>query len=253
MDDEGKANITASSVMSYHNVLHGSEDYYEALRYARIIADNLTKTLDVEGVEVFPYSVFYVFFEQYLTIWSEALKAIGYSLLVVALGSFLFSGLNLFSTFIITLMVFLTVIHMACLMFIWNITLNAVSLVNLAMVIIIYNQGTSLKTVSILVNGHSSGVLWSHSALLREVNFEYCSWSCYGSAGGNGKLGVVWNYSDEILWDNRPGVREFADFQDLLLQDVSGDRGDWGSDGVSAAAGTFEFRWGVKISELGEE
>lgn len=41
--------------MSYHVVLHGSEDYYEALRYARIIADNLTETLNTEGVDVFPY------------------------------------------------------------------------------------------------------------------------------------------------------------------------------------------------------
>lgn len=41
--------------MSYHNVLRGSKNYYEALRYARIIAENLTLTLDTEGVEVFPY------------------------------------------------------------------------------------------------------------------------------------------------------------------------------------------------------
>lgn len=41
--------------MSYHNTLRGSKDYYEALQYARIIADNLTETLDIDGVEVFPY------------------------------------------------------------------------------------------------------------------------------------------------------------------------------------------------------
>lgn len=41
--------------MSYHVVLRGSENYYQALKYARIIADNLTQTLDTDGVEVFPY------------------------------------------------------------------------------------------------------------------------------------------------------------------------------------------------------
>lgn len=55
LDDEGNANVTTAYVMSYHTVLKGSEDYYEALRYARIIADNLTETLGIEGVDIFPY------------------------------------------------------------------------------------------------------------------------------------------------------------------------------------------------------
>lgn len=41
--------------MSYHTVLKNSKDYYEALRYARIVADNLTRTLDMKDVEIFPY------------------------------------------------------------------------------------------------------------------------------------------------------------------------------------------------------
>lgn len=80
------------------------------------------------------FSIFYVFYEQYLTIWADTLQAIGLSLLVVAVGSFIFSGFNFFSTCIITLTVYLTVLHMACLMYLWNITLNAISLVNLVMV-----------------------------------------------------------------------------------------------------------------------
>lgn len=41
--------------MSYHSILKNSHDYTEALRYARVIADNLTKTMNIENVEVFPY------------------------------------------------------------------------------------------------------------------------------------------------------------------------------------------------------
>lgn len=41
--------------MSYHTILQNSQDYTEALRNARLIADNLTITLDMDDVEVYPY------------------------------------------------------------------------------------------------------------------------------------------------------------------------------------------------------
>ena len=57
--------FSASSFMTYHTVLKTSNDYTEALKSARKIAKNITNAV---GAEVFPYSVFYVFYEQYLTI-----------------------------------------------------------------------------------------------------------------------------------------------------------------------------------------
>ena len=51
--------------MSYHSILKTSDDYTNALKYARELSKNITKELNHE---VFPYSVFYVFYEQYLTI-----------------------------------------------------------------------------------------------------------------------------------------------------------------------------------------
>ena len=69
----------ASYFMSFHTILKTSADYYNALKSARKIAENITSTIrksmrenkrneqDVMNVEVFPYSVFYVFYEQYLT------------------------------------------------------------------------------------------------------------------------------------------------------------------------------------------
>lgn len=47
--------------MSYHTILKNSKDYYEALRSARNIADQLTKTINKNGVEVFPYRYIYSF------------------------------------------------------------------------------------------------------------------------------------------------------------------------------------------------
>ena len=64
--------------MSYHTILKTSPDYTAALKSARKIAKNITNTI---GAQVFPYSVFYVFYEQYLTIvddtWQNLLYCAG--------------------------------------------------------------------------------------------------------------------------------------------------------------------------------
>lgn len=55
LDEEGNAKIFDSYTMSYHSILKNSKDYYEALRSARKIAANITDTINMSGVEVFPY------------------------------------------------------------------------------------------------------------------------------------------------------------------------------------------------------
>ena len=56
------------SFFAFHTVLKTSKDYYEALRWSRALADNITEMIDTPGTNVFAYSIFYVFYEQYLTI-----------------------------------------------------------------------------------------------------------------------------------------------------------------------------------------
>ncbi|XP_015837942.1 NPC intracellular cholesterol transporter 1 homolog 1b isoform X2 [Tribolium castaneum] len=133
LNQEGKATIESSNMMSYHTVLKGSTDYINALKYARYIGDNLTKTLDIPDVEIFPYSIFYTYFEQYLTIWEDALESLGLSLLVVFVVAFAISGLNLFAACTTLIVVLMIVIDMMGLMYFWNINFNAISLVNLVM------------------------------------------------------------------------------------------------------------------------
>lgn len=77
--NEKEYDVGSSYFMSYHTILKTSTDYYEALRSARKISANITRSIqgqmrindrpesEVEQIEVFPYSVFYVFYEQYLT------------------------------------------------------------------------------------------------------------------------------------------------------------------------------------------
>jgi len=52
--------------MSYHTILRTSSDYTAALKHSRVMSKNISKTIG--GKDVFAYSVFYVFYEQYLTI-----------------------------------------------------------------------------------------------------------------------------------------------------------------------------------------
>ncbi|XP_048518138.1 NPC intracellular cholesterol transporter 1 homolog 1b [Dendroctonus ponderosae] len=132
-DEIGYTNVTASSIMSYHTVLTTSKDYIEALKYARFIADQLTETLGIDGVEIFPYSIFYVFYEQYLTIWVDLLENLSYSMLLVFAVSLVVTGFDLFAASVVLLTVAMIVVHLMGFMYVWNISLNAISLVNLIM------------------------------------------------------------------------------------------------------------------------
>ena len=134
--------VGASYFMAYHSILKSSADYYESLRAARVISANITDTINTnlrnhninETVEVFPYSVFYVFYEQYLTMWPDTLQSIGISLLAIYVVTFLLMGLDIFSSLVVLITITMIVVNIGGLMYWWHITLNAVSLVNLVMV-----------------------------------------------------------------------------------------------------------------------
>ena len=63
--------------MTYHTVLKTSEEYIDAIRWARKLSNNITETL---GIKVFPYSVFYVFYEQYLSTVHDMALNLGVSI-----------------------------------------------------------------------------------------------------------------------------------------------------------------------------
>lgn len=75
-----------------------------------------------------------MFYEQYLTIWPDTLESIGYSLLGVFAVSTVVSGFDLFASAVILINTVMIVVNIGGLMYIWGISLNAVSLVNLVMV-----------------------------------------------------------------------------------------------------------------------
>ncbi|XP_060813473.1 NPC intracellular cholesterol transporter 1 homolog 1b-like [Bombus pascuorum] len=128
--------VKDSYFMGYHTPLKKSSDWYEALRSARTIADNITtminnKNLTNEKITIFPYSIFYVYYEQYLTIWKETLSSLGFSLCVIFVVTLILTELSLFSAIIVILTVLMIIVNIGGLMYWWHIQLNAVSLVNL--------------------------------------------------------------------------------------------------------------------------
>ncbi len=82
---------------------------------------------------MFPYSFFYVFYEQYLTIWVDAGTALGCALAAVFVVVVVFTGADLFSAAVMLLIVLLTLVNISGSMYWLGISLNAISLVNLVM------------------------------------------------------------------------------------------------------------------------
>jgi Niemann-Pick C1 protein len=161
-NDQSQERVGSSYFMSYHTILKTSSDYFEALRAARKVSANITRTIqasmrladhaetDVQEVEVFPYSVFYVFYEQYLTMWPDTVKSMGISVLSIFIVTFLLMGFDIHSSIVVVITITMIVINIGGLMFYWNISLNAISLVNLVMAV-----GISVEFCSHLVHSFS--------------------------------------------------------------------------------------------------
>lgn len=135
--------IGATHFMTYHTILKDSHDYIEALKSAREISTNITNTLRkvkfgeqyYTDAEVFPYSIFYVYYEQYLTIKKDAVVSLIVSLLEIFVVTLLLMGLDFHSALIMVFTILMILQDLLGLMAFWDISMNAVSLVNLVMAV----------------------------------------------------------------------------------------------------------------------
>jgi Niemann-Pick C1 protein len=144
--------IGSTYIMTYRKVLKTSEDFYESLRWSRIIAEKLTKKLQDDGMSkavVRSYSFPDVFYEQYLTMWPDTARSIALSIFAVFVVMYLFLGLDLHSAFIIGFTIFMIIINLLGMMYWWDISLNAISLVNL-----VVGVGISVEFCSHLVRSY---------------------------------------------------------------------------------------------------
>ena len=125
--DNETLTIPASHFRTAHTPLTSQEHFIKAYASARRIAKDVSEDM---GIDVFPYSKFYIFFDQYATIVDLTTALVGAALafilviVSVLLGSFA-TGV------VVTVTVAMIVVDVVGTMALANVSLNAVSLVNI--------------------------------------------------------------------------------------------------------------------------
>jgi Niemann-Pick C1 protein len=125
--DSKHLTIPASHFRTSHTPLRSQSDFISAYTAARRISKEISKDVDAE---VFPYSKFYIFFDQYTTIVRLAGALIGSALAAVLVITTIMLG-SLATGLVVTLVVGMTVSAIIGSMAVLGVSLNAVSLVNL--------------------------------------------------------------------------------------------------------------------------
>ncbi|XP_019056675.1 PREDICTED: Niemann-Pick C1 protein-like [Tarenaya hassleriana] len=121
--------IQASSFRTYHTPLNKQSDYVNSMRAARDFSSKVSRSLKME---IFPYSVFYMFFEQYLDIWKTALINLSIAIGAVFVVCLVITC-SFWSSAIILLVIAMIIIDLLGVMAVLHIQLNALSVVNLVM------------------------------------------------------------------------------------------------------------------------
>ena len=119
--------IKASHFRTSHTNLNHQQDYISAYKAARRVSQEIESSI---GGHVFPYSVFYIFFDQYISIVSLTFTLLGSALAVICLVTAILLG-SFTTAVLLTVTVAMIVVDVAGVMVLWGVSLNAVSLVNL--------------------------------------------------------------------------------------------------------------------------
>ncbi|MBN3319307.1 NPCL1 protein, partial [Atractosteus spatula] len=143
-----KGDVIASRFMAYHTPLTNSQEFTNALQKARKLAENITmgmrKILGTDpDFEVFPYTITYVFYEQYLSIVPEGIFSISMCLLPTFVVCCILLGMDLLSGLLNLLTIVMITVDTVGVMTLWGIDYNAVSLINLVTAV-----GISVEFVS---------------------------------------------------------------------------------------------------------
>uniref|UniRef100_A0A0D6QVW6 SSD domain-containing protein n=1 Tax=Araucaria cunninghamii TaxID=56994 RepID=A0A0D6QVW6_ARACU len=121
--------IPASEFRTYHTPLNKQRDFIDGMKAAREFAAQISDSLKIS---VFPYSVFYIFFEQYLDIWRTTLINLALALGAVFIVCLVITC-SLWASAIILLVLAMIILDIMGLMALLSIQLNAISVVNLVM------------------------------------------------------------------------------------------------------------------------
>ncbi|KAI9834070.1 MAG: hypothetical protein M1819_003355 [Sarea resinae] len=125
--DSERLTIPASHFRSSHRPLRSQDDFIAAYASARRIANSIS---EYTGTSVFPYSKFYIFFDQYATIVKLTATLLCSALALIFAISSLLLG-SVLTGAVVTVTVGMIVTDVIGAMALFNVSLNAVSLVNL--------------------------------------------------------------------------------------------------------------------------
>lgn len=119
--------IPASHFRASHTPLRSQSDFIDAYASARRIANTVSEDQDIE---VFPYSKFYIFFDQYVTIIRLTGTLLGSALAIIFVLSTALLG-SIATGLVVTITVAMIVVDVIGTMAVAGVSLNAISLVNL--------------------------------------------------------------------------------------------------------------------------
>lgn len=119
--------VTASHFRTAHTPLRSQNDFISAYTSARRIASEIGERT---GADVFPYSVFYIFFDQYLSIVSLTAGLLCAAVGIIFVVASVLLG-SLLTALVVSLTVVMSVVDIMGAMAVFGVSLNAVSLVNL--------------------------------------------------------------------------------------------------------------------------
>jgi len=125
--DNKTLTIPASHFRTAHTPLTSQEDFIGAYAAARRIAAEIS---EAEGIDVFPYSKFYIFFDQYATIVRLSTALVGVALAFILVITSLLLG-SVATGLVVTVTVCMIVVDIVGTMALAGVSLNAVSLVNI--------------------------------------------------------------------------------------------------------------------------
>ena len=125
--DTDTVTVPASHFRTMHVPLRSQDDFINAYAQARRICSDIKERT---GLDVFPYSVFYIFFDQYASIVGLTGTLLGSAVGIIFVISCLLLG-SVLTALIVSLTVVMVVVDIIGAMAVFNVSLNAVSLVNL--------------------------------------------------------------------------------------------------------------------------
>ncbi|KAF7558471.1 hypothetical protein G7046_g5682 [Stylonectria norvegica] len=125
--NEDKTGVKASHFRTAHTPLRSQEDFISAYSAARRIASDISERT---GADVFPYSVFYIFFDQYLSIVPLTAGLLSAAVGIIFVVAALLLG-SVQTSLVVSITVIMSVVDIMGAMAVFNVSLNALTLVNL--------------------------------------------------------------------------------------------------------------------------